>query len=260
MGRRRGITTIALVVVGVVTATVAALAVIATAQYQAAARRTAGLCSLKQLGVAAHMYHDMHHRLPPAHDGTRASHAQLAPQYEQNTTILLMRTDYSAPLQQDATATWTSFAANYYLFGSHSNSTADITAAPDFAGLPDPQEGKDNFGYTPLAFKEVSDGSSNTMMWVSCLARPAGHDVVIHGDSSKPGQATGPFTAWLDWEPAPKIETALCMSGKHAQSFDATFIQVGLTDGGARSIKLSGSVIYANLMLPNDRKTPFWDY
>jgi len=228
-------------------------------QWREASRRVQVISRHKQLGVAAHSYNDVHKRLPPAHDGNGSVLAILLPFYERNTYILTNDADYSAPGQR-AKDPWTSNAVNYYLVGSHTDAKSDITAEADYDGLPDPEPAKKDFGYTPLAIRDIGDGTSNTIMWVSCLSRPRGQDVVISGEGSKPRQPTGPYTAWLSWERAPEVENALCASGKHAQSFFSNCIQIGLADGGARSLNGAGAGMYSEAMLPSDNRAPQWDY
>lgn len=257
--KRHGFTLPQLIIVIMLLSLLIGLLVPIVQSWQEGARRVHVISRHKQLGVALHMFHDAFKQLPPAHDGVGTTHAILLPYYERNYFILTNDADYSASWRQNPSMPWTSNAINYYLVGTHNDAIDDITAAADFAGLTDPQAGRANFGYTPLSIKTIGDGTSNTIAWVSCLSRPAGHDVVIVGPTSLPSQSTGPYTAWLDWEPAPEVETAGCSSGKHAQSFFPQAVHVGLADGGARAI-LRGSRIYRDAMLPNDRKTPQWDY
>lgn len=257
MSKRTGFTLYQLIILILVLSVVFGLVVPGVLMLREADRLTWVNNFMKQMGVAAHMYNDQFKQLPPAHDGTGSTHAILRPYL--NTSILINGADESAPSAQDDKLPWTSIAINYYLVGTHNDATTDITASPSFTGLPAPEAGKANHGYTPLAIKGIGDGSSNTIMWTCCLSRPAGRNVVILGDGSFPNSATGPFTAWLFWEVAPAVERAMCASGKHAQSFRPAGIIVGLADGGARSIA-TGSKIYADAMLPNDKVTPRWDY
>jgi prepilin-type N-terminal cleavage/methylation domain-containing protein len=261
MRTRKGLTLVeVLIVIGLVALVIAFLAPLVLKQ-QRDRDRMLTICNLKQLAYAAHTYHDSFRRLPPAHNGQQTCHILLAPYYEKNYGVLFDPSDDSFPEAQNTDFPWTSYAANYYLFGSQNDATEDITESPSFRGLQDPIGPNAPFGYSPLALDEIRDGRSNTIMWVTCLARPLGKDVVALGEASKPGQSTGPFTAWLNWEHQPSSATATVSSGRHAQSFYEVGIQVGLADGGARTIaRRDARTIYAKAMLPNDNTLPDWDY
>jgi type II secretory pathway pseudopilin PulG len=230
------------------------------------ARREELRGNLKDLGFAAHAYNDRVRRLPPAHDGTRAVQEILAPDYKTNYDILTCSLDYSCPGRHRSSPPWTGIAANYYIFGTDNNEVKDITTKPGFAGLKDPVMLLPQFGYTPLAVNTIRDGTSNTIMWVTCLAQPAGQDVVTNGPASWPGQATGPFHACLEWEKVPAVANATCASGKHAQSYSSEGIVIGLADGGARVWTNSfAATAYppsslGSVLLPNDNVSGPWDY
>jgi type II secretory pathway pseudopilin PulG len=260
MQHRNGFTLGQLIAVMLLLSLAIGLIVPIVLQWREASRRVQVISRHKQLGVAAHSYHDQHKRLPPAHDGSQSVLAMLLPFYANNTYILTNDADYSAPAEQRAKDPWTSNAINYYLVGSHADAKSDITAEAHYDGLPDPEPAKKDFGYMPLAIRDVGDGTSNTIMWVSCLARPRGQDVAISGEGSKPRQPTGPYTAWLSWESAPEVDSAGCASGKHAQSYSSNCIHIGVADGGARSLDRAGAKIYSEAMLPNDNREPQWHY
>jgi type II secretory pathway pseudopilin PulG len=228
---------------------------------RSAAFRLRTISNVKQLALAAHSYNDQFKRLPAAHDGKGSCHIALGPYYEWSYSNLVDLSDYSFAAKQDQQTPWTSYAANYYLFGSQNDAATDITAAPGFVGLQDPSGDTAPFGYSPLAIQDIRDGTSNAIMWVCCLARPAGKDIVVLGESSKPSRSTGPFNAWLHWEPRPWVADATCSSGRHAQSFHRAGMQVALADGGTRTLSAAENTKtqFGFAMLPNDNTRPEWE-
>jgi type II secretory pathway pseudopilin PulG len=264
---RQGFTLPQLIVVILVLTMLICLLIPAIQHWREKARLQQTMENLKCLGLAAHVYNDRFKQLPPAHDGKNACQVILAPGYQANYDILLNPSDYSFTQRQNASVPWTSIAANYYIFGTDNNATEDITAKRTFTRLPDPVSDAKNYGYTPLAVNTIRDGTSNTIMWVTCLAQPNGKDVVTNGPGSTPGQHTGPFSAWLGWEHVPPGERALCASGKHAQAYKLEGIQVGSADGSVHILANTGTKdnaifhrLYYHGMLPNDNYSPPWDY
>jgi type II secretory pathway pseudopilin PulG len=258
-----------LVVVALVLSLLVALLLPLVQRWREEGRRQEIVDHLRELGLAAHAYNARVKRLPPAHDGTRACQEILAPDYKNNYDILNSTLDYSCPGRNAASLSWTGIAANYYLFGTDNIAVEDITAKRGFTGLRDPVAGVAHFGYTPLAVNTIRDGTSNTLMWVTCLARPAGQDVVTTGPGSWPSQATGPFHASLQWEAAPEAAQARCASGRHAQSYSPEGIVIGLADGSARlwtkaftwkGPMSEGCVIPGTILFPMDNVHSPCDY
>ncbi len=177
--------------------------------------------------------------------------------------------------------------------------------------------------FTPLAVNTIRDGTSNTIMWVTTFAtcnfanggtnngtiafNPAAmlQAAPTNGIAGPAGAAgtwnggSGPFTVRLDFDIAPTYATygGCAVGGGRSTAYAAQGIQVGLSDGGARSISsaLSQTItnvpvanttysssgtptaalaanaawpptganltpIYAAAMCPNDNWTPQWDY
>ncbi len=226
---------------------------------------------------------------------------------------------------------YTGIIANYYLFGDNNNAVMMAPAVgnpavkgPTNADAPFLARTYTNTtnqsvapagSYSPLAVGNIRDGTSNTIMWVTSFAGcSSGVKGIIAFDPGaanpnsapatvKAGQwnVTSPFTVRMDFDIAPTWSTySACgnAGGSHAVSFSAQGIQVGLADGGARSIspatsqpitdankntwnssgdatgitagayppalaQLTGKLltpIYAAAMLPSDNWTPQWDY
>jgi hypothetical protein len=157
---------------------------------------------------------------------------------------------------------YTGIAANYWLFGTLNDSDSSTTTVPsDFIGAP--KGGGPGFDFTPLALKEIRDGSSNTMLFTTTLAAPIPrrgggpvytvafdpNDTVASTSSpAYPGNASAPFF-WRPWfDIAPSMseynsansggsdQCAGCSAGQHSVSHSAQGIQIALADGGARSI------------------------
>ncbi len=232
--------------------------------------------------------------------------AILNPYYERNSSILVQPPDYSwtntqgsFPVAQMGTTygntVFTGIAANYYIFGTNNNATAATvpggsTGPP--AGFPSPGALGGGAPYTPLAVNTIRDGTSNTIMWVTNFASCGGgtgavafayQDNINNGgsyngsNSANPVSTTGPFTTILQFDAQPTVGgyTQCAVSGYHAVSYSAQGIQVGLGDGGARTIQggaspnpaapnsstyATTSPIYMAAMLPGDNVTPQWDY
>src|SRR5581483_2568733 len=108
-----------------------------------------------------------------------------------------------------------------------------------------------------LAVHLITDGTSNTIMWVTCFATcssPTNFVTAYTNTASQtsanpahPAAATGPFTGRLEFDIAPvwtymanqttaSLSPGGCGPGGHAQAYTAQGIQVGLADGGARAI------------------------
>ncbi len=195
---RQGLKRVELLVVIVIIATLLGLLLPATRRVHVDSTGSQVIYNLKQLGVACHMYHDQYRKLPPAYGtvpyvlgaaspGSSAygsALAILAPYYERNTYILIPPTDYSWTGTQGAFPTstaparagpvYTGIAANYWVFGTLNDSDGSTATVPnDYIGAP--KGGGPGFHFTPLALKEIRDGTSNTMLVRDDLCRPDPH-------------------------------------------------------------------------------------
>ena len=284
---RKGITLVEVLVVIAIIAILIAMLLPATRRVHDTGVRTQVIYNLKELGLACHAYNDQYKKLPPAYGtipgacgaggaGTPAFGsvlAILAPYYERNPSILIQPTDYSwASTQQGAFPTptspatrgtvYTGIAANYWIFGTLNDSSSNTTTVPnDYIGAP--KGGGPGLLFTPLAVKEIRDGTSNTMLFVTTFAAPIptsggapvytvafdpNDSVASTSSPAYPASASAPFFWRLWFDIAPTLasyntanssgssQCAGCAAGQHSVAYAAQGIQVGLADGGARVI------------------------
>jgi prepilin-type N-terminal cleavage/methylation domain-containing protein len=323
---RQGLTLVEALVVIAIIAILIAMLLPATRRVHDTGFRTQVIYNLKELGLACHAYNDQYKKLPPAYGtipgacgaggfGTPAFGsvlAILAPYYERNPSILIQPTDYSWTSTQGAfptptaTATkgpvYTSTAANYWIFGTLNDSNSSTTTVPnDYIGAP--KGGGPGLHFTPLAIKEIRDGTANTLLFVTTFAAPIPtsggapvytvafdpNDTVASTRSpAHPASASAPFfwRPWFDIAPtlagyntansSGSTQCAGCAAGQHSVSYATQGIQVGLADGGARSISpttteavgtppngwtSSGATpSFVHATYPNDNSAPVWDY
>ncbi len=229
----------------------------------------------------------------------------------------------------NGTIVWTGISANFYLFGNNNNGSmvapgtlTRASAAPWNTG-PYTQlvkatavpAGPPSINFTPLAVNTIRDGTSNTIMWLTSFATcnfatgGQNNGIIAFNPAANTQAApsttangtwinSGPYTVRMDFDIAPTFATygGCAVGGGHATAYSAQGIQVGLADGGARSISpaltqaglTSGGAganysssgnptttiaanawppkagnftpIYAAAMCPNDNWNPQWDY
>ena len=192
--RRRGFTLIELLVVIAIIAVLVALLLPAVQQAREAARRTQCKNNLKQLGIAAHNYHETHGSLPLNSGNSLygySAHAQLLPFHEQANLHRLI--DFSLPAQ-----TGLPWAPRMNpLIRAVASTPLGVLRCPSEAGDPyyidrngDRWAGSNyllnggsgaNFNYcsrqndglfwrgSRTSFRDITDGTSNTVLFAEVL-------------------------------------------------------------------------------------------
>jgi prepilin-type N-terminal cleavage/methylation domain-containing protein/prepilin-type processing-associated H-X9-DG protein len=269
---RRGFTLIELLVVIAIIAVLIGLLLPAVQKVREAAARTKCTNNLKQIGLAAHNYHDANRHFPPgftsgitaAGDTTGPGWgwaAYLLPEVEQSALYGAIRLDlpiedptnaavrvrqvpvYVCPTD-DAPQTW--FATKYDTSGNSLGQNCEVAAANYVGnfGTTDPGEDGDGvlFRNSAITFQDVTDGTSTTLF--------AGERTFKVGPATWVGSVTGANLYQASSGPQVEHGSSMCLAevgagrvGPSAPGVEANGI-ASLHPGGANVVFCDGHVAF----------------
>jgi prepilin-type N-terminal cleavage/methylation domain-containing protein len=207
-GARPAFTLIELLVVIAIIAVLIGLLLPAVQKVREAAARTENANKLKQLGIASHSYHDANKKLPPYYGyasgynlsgvTTGVAHFFLLPYLEQDnlyrSTSGPLSYGYSYKQTYNGTPNNYSYSTNYggqayqayrakgkvpSLYARNDPTAEELESPTSFLfntsvfGSKSSYGGTSNYDYG-LNLTQISDGTSNTLMWVEGYAGPKG--------------------------------------------------------------------------------------
>ncbi|QDT35749.1 DUF1559 domain-containing protein [Stratiformator vulcanicus] len=273
--RPRGFTLIELLVVIAIIAILIALLLPAVQQAREAARRSSCKNNLKQLGLAIHNYHDVHAMFPPGQSTNPDGwgwQARILPGMEQGPLYEQMNLDISLadPLNVALASTvLPSFrcpsdpAPNFetdaegvvtdHAIGSYAASAGPFSDVPgsDFGGRVNvngastavlfPLNNGSAF-YKHVAIKDISDGTSNTIM-VGEVTWNFSQNQRLYGGATQGPQNVQSFASWRSGAFPPNVPVGTTIPTDFGSS--GTVEQVGfhsLHTGGAQFLLADGAV------------------
>jgi Tfp pilus assembly protein PilE len=274
---RRGVTLFQLLIIIAILALLLALFLPATVQLRIAAARAQSQNNLKQLALAFHNYTDAYQKFPPGANAEKFSaHAMLLPYIEQENLFRLL--DFKKAPTDDANAVVRKARIKTYMSPLDDTSVMTESGPTNyfFSAGSQPALAKNDglmFRESSLSFRDVTDGTSNTVLLGETLRGDGGvramtvarQHVALKEDALK---AVKPETGVEEWKNDKNIAAdrgSAWIEGRFLQTlFTATrsfndekpdvdcggagglsalrtripVVQVGMADGSVRAVKV----------------------
>ncbi len=249
---QKGFTLIELLVVIAIIAALVAILLPAVQQAREAARKSTCKNNLKQLGIAIHNYHDTHNVVPPMNNDIAGPNTLLLPflegsaiydLYDHNKWWADPTNDVIKDKMPKLFVCPTSPEAGTPVFYPQRN-TSDydyLAGVPDYSSPTlSPTPGvKAMFTRVPRAFREVTDGLSNTLMMVEKAGRThywaGGVQMSLRWEELEHIYGA-PVSGWGGWT------TAWNSSGTGTSFFKRTVLSVD-PDNGPSAVNYVGAVM-----------------